>query len=346
MAYANIVQINCADKKEAFCRMRDFICKRNGTYDYSANGIGWTLWDSSYATDENNPAINDWFVIKSAGESTKEDLYFKFTWTSGYIVVFGFQAWNPTAHTGGNQYNTINYNYTVSESLVPQLWVYGDLDSVFICTKAAADTDVRYTIFGKAQKPWEYLDDQVAICSSALTAGNDVEITVDSVPAGWAVGRQVFIRTTHTDATATVKIEKITIKTLAGLVITADLVNSYTANSKLTDHVGYFCNYSASALGTAYLLIDAAGAVGTGTTTISFDSAVAGTNNDPGSYETRYGMAEVSLNAYNGHAGKIKNMYSVALGTLALFDVLEEADGTQWRYIKVYYATYYVFKEV
>lgn len=344
--YANIVQIACADKKEAFCRMRDFICKRNGTYDYSATGIGWTLWDSSYAADENNPAINDWFVIKSAGESTKEDLYFKITWTSGYIVIVGFQAWDPTANTGGNQYNTATTNYVVGEALVPQLWVYGDLDSVFIATKAAADTDVRFSIFGKAQKPWEDLDDQVATCSSALTAGSDVSITVDSVPAGWAIGRQLFIRTTHTNATATVKTEKITIKTLAGSTITADLTNSYTANSKLSDHVGYFCQNSASALGTTNLLIDAAGTVGTGAAVISYNAAVAGTNNDPGSYETRYGMAEAGLDSANGFAGKIKNVYRVALGALALFDVLQEVDGAQWRYIKLYSNTYYVFKEV
>lgn len=345
MSYANIVQISCADKKEAFCRMRDFICKRNGTYDYSATGIGWNLWDSSYAVDENNPAINDWFVIKSAGESTKEDLYFRFLWSSGYIQVHGFQAWNPTAHTGGNQYNTITTAWAVAEVLVPQLWVYGDLDSVFICTKAAADTDVRCTVFGKAQKPWAYLDDQVAVCSSALTAGSDVSITVDTVPAGWAVGREVFIRTTHTDATATVKIEKITIKTLVGSTITADLTNSYTANSKLTDHVGYFCNNN-YALGTTNLLINAAGTVSTGTTAVSYDTAVASANNDPGAYEARYGMAEVGLDSTTGFAGKIKNVYRVALGTLALFDVLAEADGTQWRYIKVYSTTYYVFKEI
>lgn len=346
MAYANLVQINCADKKEAFCRMRDFICKRAGTYDYSTTGIGWTLWDSSYAVDENNPAINDWFVIKSAGESTKEDLYFKFTWTSGYIAVAGFQAWNPTANTGGNQYCTSTTAWIVAEALVPQLWAYGDLDSVFIATKAAADTDVRHTVFGKAQKPWAYLDDQVAICSSALTAGSDVSITVDTVPAGWAIGRQLFIRTTHTDATATVKIEKITIKTLAGSTITADLTNSYTANSKLTDHVGYFCQNSNSALGTTNLLIDAAGTVSTGATFISYNAAVTGVNNDPGGYETRYGMAEPGLNATAGFAGKIKNVCRVPLGALVLFDVLQEADGTQWRYINVYSASYYVFKEV
>lgn len=345
MAYANIVQISCADKKEAFCRIRDFVCKRNGTYNYSTTGIGWTLWDSSYAVDENNPAINDWFVIKSAGESTKEDLYFKFTWSSGYIQIHGFQAWDPTANTGGNQYNAATNNYAVAEALVPQLWVYGDLDSIFIATKAAADTEVRCSLFGKEQKPWAYLDDQVAICSSTLTAGSDVSITVDSVPAGWTVGRQLFIRTTHTNATNTVKAEKITIKTLSGNVITADLANSYTANSKLSDHVGYFCQ-NAYTLGTGNVLIDAAGTVSTGATAISYNQQVAGVNNDPGGYETRYGMAEAWLSGTNGFFGKLKNIYRISLGTLALFDVLQESAGTQWRYIKVYSNADYVFKEV
>lgn len=346
MAYANLVQINCADKKEAFCRMRDFICKRNGTYDYSATGIGWTLWDSSYAGTESTPAINDWFVIKSAGESTKEDLYFKFTWTSGYIQVFGYQAWDPTAHAGANQYNTTLTNFVVAEALVPQLWVYGNLDFIFVCTKASADTDVRYTLFGKTQKPWFYLNDQVAICSSALSLGNDVSITVDAVPAGWAVGRQIFIRTTHTNANTTVKIEKITIKTLNGLVITADLTNSYTANSRLTDHVGYWCSNSATVLGTGNTLIDPSGVVSSGSTVISFNSEVAGTNNDPGSYENRYGLAECGLSSTVGFFGKIPNTYRIALGSLALFDVLQEADLTQWRYIKCVTTLHHVFKEV
>lgn len=346
MGYANIVQINCADKIEAFCRMRDFICKRAGTYDYSVTGIGWTLWDSSYAGTESTPAINDWFVIKSTGESTKEDLYFKFTWTSGYIQVHGYQAWDPTAHTGANQYNTATTNWAIAEALVPQLWVYGDLDFIFIATKASADTEVRFSMFGKAQKPWDYLDDQVAICSSALSIGNDVSITVDAVPAGWAVGREVFIRTVHTDNDATVKIEKITIKTLSGLVITADLTNNYTANSRLSDHVGYWCSSNQSALGIGKMLIDPSGLVSTGATVIAYNSLVAGTYNDPGSYETRYGLAECGLNSPNGFFGKIPNICRVALGGLALFDVLEEADLTQWRYIKVYSSSYYTFKEV
>lgn len=346
MAYVNIVQISCTDKTEAFCRMRDFICKRNGTYDYSVTGLGWTLWDSSYAVDEDNPAINDWFVIKSAGESTDEDLYFQIKWTNGYLVIFGFQAWNPTAHTGGNQYNTVTYTHTITEALIPLLWVYGDLDAIFICTKAAADTEVRFSLFGKSLKPWDYLDDQVANCSSTLTAGNDVSITVDSVPAGWAVDREVYIRTIHTDATATVKIEKITIKTLVGNVITADLTNSYTADSKLSDHVGYFCNSSASAIGTTKILIDPNGTVSSIATSVSYDAAVTGAYNDPGSYEDRWGMAEAGLSSSTGYFGKIKNIYRIAIGTLSLFDVLDELDGTQWRYIKVYSNLHYVFKEV
>jgi len=345
MSYANLVNISCVDKTELFCRMRDFICKRNGTYDYSATGIGWTLWDSSYAADEDNPAINDWYVIKSSGENTDEDLYFRVFWASGYIRVHGFQAWNPTANTGGNQYSTITNAWTVADASAHFLWVYGDLDSIICLTNLSGATDVRSIDFGKADKPWAYLDDEVANCSSALTVGSDVSITVDAVPAGWAVDREVYIRTTHTDATAAVKIEKITIKTLVGSVITADLSNSYTADSKLSDYVGYHCR-SSTTLATSNVLISASGSVSSGITAVSYDGGVAGTNNDPGGYESRWGMAEVNLNGNHGFFGKMRNICRVVTGALSLYDILEEADGTQWRYFKVYNNTHYVLKEV
>jgi len=273
MAYANLTGIACADKTEFFCRMRDFICKRNGTYDYSATGIGWTLHDSSYGVDEDNPAANDWYVIYSAGENSDEDLYFRIFWTATNIYINGYQAWNATAHTGGNRYVTSTTNWNVADADTPTLYVYGDMDSLACLKWLAAGTDLRVITFGKADKPFEALDDEVANCSSTLTAGADVSITVDAVPAGWAVDREIFIRTTHNNATATVKIEKTTIKTLVGLTITADLSNNYTADSKLSDHIGYFCQ-NTYGIGVTNLLIDPNGTVGTSATTIAANTYI------------------------------------------------------------------------
>lgn len=344
MAYANIVKISCADKKEAFCRMRDFICKRAGTYDYSATGIGWTLHDSSYAVDEDNPAINDWFVIYSAGENTDEDLYIRIKWSSGYISYNGFQSWDAATHAGANQFSTSTSMQTVAESAAPYLWVYGDLYAVSSIIWLTAGTDVRTANFGKAIKPWVNLDDEVANCSSTLTAGSDVSIVVDVVPAGWAADREIYIRTTHNNDTSTVKIEKTTIKTLSGTTITADLANSYTANSKLSDHVGYYCQ-SGAAFGSVSLLISPSGVI-PGTAVIAYNSAVAGTNNDPGGYEGRWGLAEVGQSSSHGYFGVTKYVYKVVTGALALEDILEDIDGTQYRYFKTYSNTYHVFKEV
>ena len=67
MAYANLIKQPCNNVAEIFKHCRDFVCRRNGSYDYSTSGIGWSLVDSSYATDEHNPASGDWFVVYSAG---------------------------------------------------------------------------------------------------------------------------------------------------------------------------------------------------------------------------------------------------------------------------------------
>ena len=108
MAYANLLEQACTDKEEVFQRLRDFICKRNGTYDYSSTGIGWTLHDAVYATDEDNCASGDYFVIYSAGEGTKEDMYFLVTWATNYINFVAYQSWDNSAHSGSTNKCTGN----------------------------------------------------------------------------------------------------------------------------------------------------------------------------------------------------------------------------------------------
>jgi len=104
---ANLIGLACADKAEAFKRIRDWICKRNGTYDYSVDGLGgWVLHDAVYATDEDTIANNDYFVIRSPGESGDEDLYFQFTYLANYIKIVGYLSWNNSAHTGEIAYNS------------------------------------------------------------------------------------------------------------------------------------------------------------------------------------------------------------------------------------------------
>lgn len=344
MAYANLVKVSCANLAEMFCRTRDFLCKRFGTYDYSLSGIGWTIHDSRYAVDEDNPAINDYVVIKSTGESGDEDLYFKFVWTSSTAMSFvGYQSWDASTHAGANDYGGTT-SWTVAASDAPFLWIYGDLDS-FTCLKMnSGGTYVIGVTVGKLDLPFEGITGEVATCTSTLTAGTDVSIVVDTVPSNWEVDRELFIRTTHTNNTSTVKIEKITIKTIVGNTITADLTNSYTANSKLTDFLGYMGPENATF---AYSgeLINLNGALNTAQGSV-YNSNIVSTNTDPGLHESRYIIGELMICGSYGFSGKFENICRIYNTSLTHEDVLEDIDGVEWRYLLVYNNIPLVFKEV
>lgn len=347
MAYANLVNQAVTSKNELFTRFRDFLCKRNGTYDYSTTGIGWTLIDSSYATDEDNCANGDWFVIYSPGEGGKDDLYIRIDWSSNYIRTHGYQSWDAVTHTGSTNRYSVGSTWTMSDSVAPtNLWVYGDLDSILGAHKVSS-VDYRNCYFGKCDTGYEDITGEIATCNTILTAGSDVSIVVDSAPAEWAVDREIFIRTTHNDAMGTVKVEKIKIKTISGNTITADLSNSYTTGSCLSDHIGYACQ-SATAFGTGNAIIDSNNLIPGATTVnnLSFTTSYF----DPEGYESRYVLYELFLTCAGGLLGKMKNLkYSTTFGISPLLtyeDVLQELDGTQWRCFKFYNSRYIAVKEV
>lgn len=348
MSYVNLLNITCSDKNELFCRMRDYLCKRNGTYDYSSIGIGWTLFDESYATDEDNVAINDWYVIYSPGENGKEDLYFKVTWINGYIKVNGFQSWDSSTHAGPttNKYGTTN-NFTLHDSTGNYiLWVYGDLDFV-CCLNDLIATNTYGVGFGKLVKGYDDLSDTIATCATTLTAGSDVSIVVDSVPSNWAVDKEVFIRTTHNDAMATVEIEKITIKTLVSNTITADLSNDYTADSCLSDHVGYYCQNSNRFVGAGNMLISPSGSIAWAILA-GIWMALPTASFDPEDYEERYSLTDYIMQSTKGLSGKFPFVKRVPGFTAGYVrgDVLEEEDGTEWRTFSAYSNVYTGIKEI
>jgi len=329
MAYANLTKTVCASKKEWFCRLRDFLCKRNGTYDYSTTGIGWTLFDSSYAADEDNPAINDYFVVYSPGESGDEDIFFKIVWISGSIRASSCLAWNPTAHTSTTLYNANAFIALAETGASYALWLYGDLDAcVVVNTLATNITQTGY--FGKLLPTLDHVTGETATCSSALSAGSDVSITVDSAPSHWKIGRALFIRTTHTDNITTSKTEKIVIKTISGNTFTCDLVNAYTANSKLTDHFSYCSTMNSYLMTTVVSLMTTAGTFGvnnTGVTAITISS----TARDPDSLESEYVLSDMYVSASSdGVQGTYKNVYFCP--ALSNEDIVTREDGTNYRF--------------
>jgi len=190
MAYANLISQSCNNPIESFCRFRDFVCKRNATYDYSTTGIGWTLVDSDYTgASENVPGNNNWFVIYSDGEDGLRDLYYKFTLkNSGYIDVIGYLYWNSSTQTGTQLFGAI-YNWTTTWSTNNILYIFGDLDAIFGITQFGTN----YFTCHFGWMPDSPISQDIINYSSAITAGGSVELTFSSVPSEWAVNTKLFV---------------------------------------------------------------------------------------------------------------------------------------------------------
>lgn len=222
--------------------------------------------------------------------------------------------------------------------------IFGDLAQVFVlCQITSAATDYRSMSFGKLEKPFSGMSEDIATSPGALSSGSNVSITVDAVPATWAVDREIFIWTT-TDTTATAKIEKTTIKTLVGNTITCDLTNSYTANCRLSEHFGYICQ-STTSFGYLQGLIGPNGLASQTFQGLTWNTGIMGSYVDPGGYEERYGMSPASVIGTSGFMGYLRGAYRVGTN-LALKDVLADIAGAEYRHLKVYSNVYMVFLEV
>jgi hypothetical protein len=133
MNFATLIGVSAATAAETFQHVRDFVCKRNGTYDYSTTGIGWDIVDASYAVDENTLTDGDWVVIKSPGESGRESLYYRLEYDPTYpIYIRGYLYWDAATHSGavgtaqaGTLYQTMSDGSRI-------LYIHGDLDEVLV----------------------------------------------------------------------------------------------------------------------------------------------------------------------------------------------------------------------
>jgi hypothetical protein len=268
MVWAGVPVNTSANSRVTACHMRDFLCKRNGTFDYSATGIGWTLVDSSYAIDEDNFSINDWFVISSTGENGNERLFFKIQLaaTAG-LRVFGYLNWDPVTHTGTAEYGgTAEWCYMGSTA--HYFFMGGDLDSFYLGWtlvtngwQAAGSSYAGW--FGKYISPID--QGPVAPSNGPFTAGTDRTLTIpDATLRTFKLNNYLVIY----DET---KVERIRVKTNNGVnQITADLANNYAATAKLRSCLPYMMNNSPyTLLGTSVNgtkeIIDVFGVLNSGT---------------------------------------------------------------------------------
>lgn len=315
MAYKNLYAQVCTDKQEFVQRFRDFVCARNGTYDYSTTGIGWTLIDSVYAVDEDNMAVNDYFVIYSPGENGGQDLYFKCAWVLNYIKVSGYLSWDPATHTGSLiNYATASNLYSIEATVNAELSVYGDLDMIMGNWDGKTLAYSYSCHFGALLPGYSDLDDTVLNTTGAVSSGSDVVLTMDgTLPAAWVEDAEVFIRTTHRSPITTTKIEKVVIKAVSGVTITVDLVNDYTTAAAVSSHVGYYCADSYQHLAASRTLISASGSADNIACTHGYFSTLTLAAYDPENFEDRYMMYDIAWQVANiGLIGIAKNLYKLS----------------------------------
>lgn len=325
MPYKNLVGLACANRAEVFKRFRDFVCARNGSYDYTLTGIGWTLYDSSYAVDEHTISTNDWFVVYSPGESGAEDLYFRCTFITNYIKVEGFLYWNAATNAGVQQYST-GSNWYIADADVPILWVYGSLDAIFALSRQnSTSANVYPVFFGKSVNT--LYDDTVAVSAASITAGSNVVIDVGTVPASWQVGMKLFIRDqTQVNLTAAA-ITALTVST-----VTITVAQSYAAGAKLSADLSYYCSSGNTVgYGTTFLMLH------NGTKSQIISPVTVGSSQTPimgGNPDTLYGeyiaVPVAHYNATYGYMGEVDGVFMRAAGATN-YSVYQDVLGNNYR---------------
>lgn len=330
-----MVNQTCATQAEFFVRLKDFICAQNGVYeDYSTTGIGWTLYDYSTKVGLDAPEVGSWFIIYSPGENGTEDMYYRVYWYSEtYIRVQGYLYWNASTSSGSHIYNTVS-NFLIYASSDQTLSVYGDLDFIHLW-ETTSSTYNRWAGFGKLANLM--YDDTVATSASALSSGTDVSITVDSVPSSWAVDKKIYIRDNN-------DFEIITIKTLSGNVITADLDNSYTAGCKMQMDIGYFCNSSTSQF-PGNMMVDRV--TGTSMELTNWIKTPSTGYADPDQLNGKYAIFPIHQVTVNAYRGSLPNIFYSEDTGLSQGDVLTDPDtGYSYRYLRYYNAYDCMTREV
>ena len=237
MSYASLINVASSSNQESFQRIRDFLGKRNGTYDYSATGIGWTLQDSSYAVSEDSLTAGDWVVFTSPGENGRQTLCVQFVYQATNIKMQGWLSWNNSTHAGAVQIG-VSSNTIPTPAGACTLWVLGDLDAFYV---ASTNGTTNCLAGCGCIKPGDgFYDNTIAISADAVSTGTSVVVSVDVVPAAWKPGQKIY----HWDTSGVsiVEIESVG----SGSVTLASVSSAKLAGSRLAGDLALWCSVSST----------------------------------------------------------------------------------------------------
>lgn len=335
MSYASLINVASASNQESFQRIRDFLGRRNGTYDYSASGIGWTLHDSSYATDEDTLTAGDWVVFTSPGENGRQALYVQFVFQASYIKMQGWLYWNNSTHAGvqaiGNSSNTI---YTSAGACT--LWVLGDLDAFYVANTNGA---TNYLAGCGCIKPGDgFYDNTIAIAPDAVSTGTSVVVPVDVVPAAWAAGQKLY----HWD-TAGVSIVEIQ-AVGAGSVTLASVSTGKLAGSRLAGDLCYWCSIS-NAMGLTTVANRSTGVVLALTIASAESASYTPIGYDVDQLNNKKSTVRVPVWSSVGVYGQLPHIYHTSKASGAQGAAYTAQDGVTYRLLKQQSTTAYLVRE-
>ena len=340
MAYTNLVNQYALDKSEVFRRVRDFICKRNGSFDYSTTGIGWTLHDSSYVVDEDNLTANDYFVIKSNGENGKLDLYYQFIFdaTANYLNIRGYSYWDNVTHTGYNNFNATD-DWYVLESTEQNIWVYGDLDFISLISNQVGTTTRNSCLMGWLKDSDR--DSTIAISSAAISSGTNVVVTLDLVPSSWQVGSKVLIRDNQ-------NLQWSSVTNISGTDVTFnDISTPFAAGCKFAlDYVVILQNQRNPTAANAMSLLYSHTSSTNQVSTIIYNTNILA-HMTPESLNNEYLVVRPRLGAGSvGYYGSLPDSLLISAASIDDNTVYTTDIGVNYRQLDVYSGFYILFKEV
>lgn len=221
MSWANTVALNCANRAAVYAEIFTRIA-----------AMGWTLHD-----DQSGSSYK---VYKSAGEaSDRITEYVKIDWiTANTITITAYNYWNASTHVGTCG-NSNSVTLTTSETGC-YVWIYGDLNVVFIATKVSS------TYYGAGFGHFQrFYTTPLATLQAQATNGSSVTIQVDST-SGFIAGNSYQIVGAAGEGRDRVVVSSITDSTH---MVISSLPRTYGANSKIGINTSTFMAMTSARLG-------------------------------------------------------------------------------------------------
>lgn len=156
MAYSTTVNFTCANRAAALAELWTRLVAQ-----------GWTLHD--------NQDGSSYRIYSSNGEATDRiPEYIKITWTTANVISFQAYGWWDSATHAGTCNNTGIVSLVTAETGF-YLWIYGDMNLVYVMTKVS--TIYYSTMFGHVKNRQHSL---VTDTTAPATAGSSVSVAVTS----------------------------------------------------------------------------------------------------------------------------------------------------------------------